>query len=216
MPQRRRATLTVVMVDEVVAYVRAALPAPPVRVLEVGAGDGALARALRSLGFDITAIDPASDQPDVLPVALAQLDAEPGSFDAAVAVLSLHHVEPLDDSCRRLAEALPARAPLVIDEFDVARLDEAAAAWWIAQRQAAGADAHGHTPISMVSELRGHLHALTDVLDALAPSFTFGEPVRGPYLYRWGLHPAIRPAEEAAIAAGQLPATGARLVARRR
>jgi SAM-dependent methyltransferase len=203
------------MADEVVAYVRAALPAPPAHVLEVGAGDGALARALRTLGFDVTAIDPASSQPDVLPVALEQLEAEPDGFDAAVAVLSLHHVDPLSESCRRLADAMRPGAPLVIDEFDVARLDEAAAAWWIAQRQAAGADAHGHTPASMVAELRSHLHALTDVLDALEPSFTFGEPVRGPYLYRWGMHPAIRAVEEAAIAAGRLPATGARLVARR-
>jgi SAM-dependent methyltransferase len=202
--------------DELVAYVRSTLPAPPARVLEVGAGDGELARTLRSLGFDITAIDPASAQPDVLQVALAELDAEPAGFDGAVAVLSLHHVEPLSESCRRLADAMRPGAPLVIDEFDVARLDEPAAAWWITQRQAAGADAHGHSPGSMVAELRNHLHPLIDVLDALAPSFAFGEPVRGPYLHRWGLHPLTRAVEEAEIAAGRMPATGARLVARRR
>ncbi len=202
--------------DELVAYVHSALPAPPGRVLEVGAGDGALARVLVSLGYDVVAIDPASDQPDVLPIPLAQLQAEPASFDAAVAVLSLHHVEPLDASCRRLAEVMRPGAPLVLDEFDLGRVDEAAAAWWLEQRQAAGADPHGRTPASIVAELRHHLHTLTDMRDALQPWFTFGEPVRGPYLYRWELQDAMRPVEEAAIAAGRLPATGARLVAVRR
>jgi SAM-dependent methyltransferase len=49
------------------------------------------------------------------------------AFDAAVAVLSLHHVEPLQKSCRRIAEVLRARGSLVIDEFDVGRFDQCAA-----------------------------------------------------------------------------------------
>ena len=49
--------------------------------------------------------------------------------------------------------------------------------------------------------------------DALAPWFDVGEPVRGAYLHRWDLDPGLRDAEEALIAAGRLPATGARLVA---
>jgi protein-L-isoaspartate O-methyltransferase len=36
--------------SEVVAYVRAALPRPPARVLEVGAGDGSLAAVLTAAG----------------------------------------------------------------------------------------------------------------------------------------------------------------------
>lgn len=83
----------------VAAFVRANLPPPPARVLEIGAGDGELARALRAGGYDVTAIDPAAADDDVLPVALAELDAPLGSFEAAVAVVSLHHVEPLEPSC---------------------------------------------------------------------------------------------------------------------
>ena len=47
----------------------------------------------------------------------------------------------------------------------------------------------------------------------LAGWFSFGAPVRGPWLFRWDLSPDLRDAEEALIAAGDLPAMGARIVA---
>ena len=43
---------------DAVAYARAALPPPPARVLEVGAGEGELAAVLGAAGYDVTAIDP--------------------------------------------------------------------------------------------------------------------------------------------------------------
>jgi SAM-dependent methyltransferase len=200
----------------VVAFVRAALPPPPARVLEVGAGRGELAAALREAGHDVVAIDPAvADAPGVEPVALEDLQASEGSFDAAVAVLSLHHVEPLAASCARLAAIVRSGGTLVVDEFDVGRLDERAARWQMAQRAAAGLhvppDAEGWP-----AEMRAHLHALADIREALAPGFAVGEPVRGAYLYRWDLDPALRDVEERLIADGALPATGARLVGTRR
>src|SRR4051794_28039374 len=113
---------------DVVAYVRAALPAPPARVLEVGAGDGTLAAALRHAGYDVVAIDPAGSPP-VLPVVLQDYDAPPRSFDAAVAIVSLHHVTPLGRSLRHLAGLLRRGARLVVDEVDGWGHDEAAAQW---------------------------------------------------------------------------------------
>ena len=73
---------------------RGALPPAPARVLEIGAGGGELAGALRDEGYDVVAIDPASETPAVRAVALGDLDEPAASFDAAVAVVSLHHVEP--------------------------------------------------------------------------------------------------------------------------
>jgi hypothetical protein len=51
---------------------------------------------------------------------------------------------------------------------------------------------------------------------ALDGSFSLGAPVRGTYLYRWDLPPGVRAVEEEAIAAGELPAIGVRLVGTRR
>lgn len=95
----------------------------------------------------------------------------PGSFAAAVAIVSLHHVDPLEQSCRRLGELVEPGGTLVVDEFDVA---------------------------------------------ALEPDFEFGPPLRGAWLHRWNLADSLRGVEEDAIARGQLAATGARLVGRRR
>src|SRR4051812_44346975 len=55
---------------DVEAFVLAELPAPPARVLEIGAGSGELARALTAAGYDVVAIDPGSEDAAVEPVAL--------------------------------------------------------------------------------------------------------------------------------------------------
>ena len=208
------------LATDVLAFVRSALPAPPARVLEIGAGRGELAAELRSAGYDVHAIDPAAEEGSG--VERAGLLEVTGTFDAAVAVVSLHHVEPLAASCERLATVLRDGGVLVIDEFDVGRLDERAADWWLGQRRAAGAEeqhgGHGaqHDAQSLIAFMRGHVHPLSLVREALLPHFTLGEPVPGPYLHRWNLAPGLRDDEEQLIASGELPATGARLVGTRR
>jgi SAM-dependent methyltransferase len=197
------------------AFVRANLPEPPARVLEVGAGAGALARALRQVGYDVLAIDPKSAGEDVREVPLAELDEPAGSFAAAIAVVSLHHVDPLEESCRRLGELVEPGGTLVVDEFDVGTFDVRAAAWWLDQRRALG-EAQPETPEELVDEHREHLHPLARILAALQPHFELGPPLRGAWLHRWNLGDSLRAVEEEAIARGDLPATGARVVGRRR
>lgn len=197
------------------AFIRANLPDPPARVLEVGAGAGRLARALRATGYEVLAIDPRSDDEDVRAVALADLDAPAASFAAAVAVVSLHHVDPLEESCRRLGELVEPGGTLVIDEFDVGAFDLGAAMWWLEQRAAIG-EPQPHTAEELVADHRAHLHPLGEILVALEPHFELGTPLRGPWLHRWNLGESLRVVEEEAIARGRLRAVGARLVGRRR
>jgi SAM-dependent methyltransferase len=199
-----------VLFPELLAFARGALPPPPARVLEVGAGRGELAAALAAAGYEVVAIDPAGHVAAVEPVHLHEYEAPDASFDAALAVVSLHHVEPLEESCARLGALVRPGGSLVIDEFDVDRYDERAAAWWLAR------SGHDHTHAEMVADLRRHLHPISRIRSALAPWFEVGEPVPGPYLYRWELPPGLRGAEEDAIAGGRIPAVGARLVGRRR
>jgi SAM-dependent methyltransferase len=201
--------------SDVLAFVRANLPSPPCRVLEVGAGEGELAAALTAAGYVVTAIDPEPRGGHVHGVALADLDAEPGTFQAAVAIRSLHHVHPLALSLERLADALQPGAPLVIDEMDVVAFDRRAADWWLRQQTVRG-HARDVSPEQLVDEHRAHLHPLDAIVEALAAWFDLGAAVRGPWLYRWDLGAAFRDEEERLIAEGQLPAVGARIVAVRR
>jgi SAM-dependent methyltransferase len=197
------------------AFVRANLPEPPARVLEVGAGSGDLARAMRAGGYNVVAIDPKSDSDDVRAVALADLDEPVGSFAAAVAIVSLHHVDPLEDSCRRLGELVEPGGTLLVDEFDVGAFDVREASWWLEQRRALG-EPQEKTAEELVAEHREHLHPLDRILAALEPDFELGPPVRGPWLHRWNLGESLRAVEEEAIARGHLHAVGARLIGRRR
>jgi len=197
---------------EVLAYVRSNLPAPPARVLEIGAGDGSLARGLLDAGYDVLAIDPHPRGADVRPAALHELDEPAGSFRSAVAITSLHHVEPLEESLAHLARLLEPGGVLVVDEFDVGAFDERAAAWWLRQRRALGGEEQ-ETPEQLVGEHRAHLHPLARIVSALERDFRVGIPLLGPYLHRWNLGETVRGEEEAAIARGEIPAVGARLLA---
>ena len=199
---------------EVEAFVKAALPAPPARVLEIGAGRGELAVALGEAGYAMTAVDPAAEHGGIVqPRSVLELQ---GSFDAAVSVVALHHIDPLAESCEHVAAMLAPGAPWVIDEFDIDRYDERAMRWWISQRRALGVAEHEHEPDDILAHLREHIHSLETMLAALAPHFEVGRPVPGPYLHRWDLRPSLYAAEIDLIASGLLPAVGCGLIATRK
>jgi len=196
---------------DLLAFVRAALPAPPARVLEIGAGKGELACALSDAGYAITAIDPAAEPGGV--VQRCSLLEVHGSFDAAVASVALHHVNPLAQSCAHLATLIAPGGPVVVDEIDVDRYDERAVNWWLSQRRALGFAEQNRDPAQLIDHLREHIHSLATVCAALQPHFELGQPIPGPYLHRWELRPSLRDAEIDLIAEGVLPAVGCRLIA---
>jgi SAM-dependent methyltransferase len=202
-----------VLTRELLAFVRASLPDPPARVLEVGAGRGELAVALSAAGYRVTAIDPAAEPGSH--VQRKSLLEVTGAFDAAVAIVALHHVNPLEESCAHLASLMEPGAALVIDEIDVDRYDVRAAGWWLEQRRALGFADHHH-PAEMVEGLREHIHALSTVQEALRPHFDLGPAIPGPYLHRWELRPELQEKEIDLIAEGLLPAVGSRQIATRK
>jgi SAM-dependent methyltransferase len=194
----------------VLDYVRSSLPQPPARVLEVGAGSGELAEVLRAAGYDVLAIDPSSSAPAVARLALLEVGEAAQSFDAAVAVVSLHHVEPLAESCARLAELMRPGGVLVVDEFDTQRFDERAGEWWSHHHAE-----HPHAG-KVVADLRGHLHPVASIRQELGRWFTLSPVTRGPYVYRFELPDGLRSEEEERVADGRLPAVGARFTGRRK
>ena len=205
-------------------FVTANLPPSPARILEVGCGEGRLTSALIDLGYHAHGIDPrAPDGPAFERVQLEELRVDQ-PYDAAVAVVSLHHLHDLPLAVERLADAIAPGGLLVIDEFDRARLDPATTAWLWRQRQALATVGLGHAPDHATAE--EHHAALVDglaailtwdtVREALAAHFDERSCERVGYLYRYETHPALQPLEQAMIDAGAVAATGVRYVGLRR
>jgi 2-polyprenyl-3-methyl-5-hydroxy-6-metoxy-1,4-benzoquinol methylase len=183
----------------VLDFVLAALPAPPARVLEIGCGDGELARELVEGGYDVLAIDPGA--PDGSPfrrTTIEELD-EPGPFAAVVASRSLHHVHDLQAALDKVVSLLAPGGRIVIDDFAWERLDEASAAA-VGIDHTAWHDEHAglHTSVAMLEELTGR--------------FPGGAVSWEPYMYRESQGAVDERTERELIAAGDLTAIGFRYV----
>jgi SAM-dependent methyltransferase len=122
---------------EPAAWVRSQLPPPPSRVLEVGCGEGALARALADAGYDVTAIDPAAPEGAIFRRLKLEDLEEDQRFAAVVAVRSLHHVTDLEFALDKIITVLEPRGRLILEEFAWDRLDLETAQWFHEQRGAA-------------------------------------------------------------------------------
>jgi SAM-dependent methyltransferase len=119
--------VTSIAVPELKEFVLSQLPSPPARVLEVGCGDGDLARALDEARYEVVAIDPkAPDAPIFRRVPIEEFE-DPGSFDAVVASRSLHHVHDLGGALDKLLGLM--RGPLILNEFAWDRRDPMTPAW---------------------------------------------------------------------------------------
>jgi SAM-dependent methyltransferase len=96
-------------------------------MLEVGCGEGELARALAAEGYEVIAIDPdAPDGPIFRRTTIEAFDDD-GQFDAVVASLSLHHVDDLNGVLDKLVRLL--RGPLILNEHAWDRLEPMTPEW---------------------------------------------------------------------------------------
>ena len=85
--------------------------APPGRILDVGAGDGALLDALRRAGRDAVGVERRASRPDVVEADLDELD---GDWAAVVFWHSLEHLPKPAAALERAAALLAPRGVLVV------------------------------------------------------------------------------------------------------
>jgi SAM-dependent methyltransferase len=184
---------------DVLAFVLGELPSPPARVLEVGCGQGELARALAEAGHDVLAIDP--DAPDgalFRQITLEELD-ENERFDAVVSSRALHHLPDLVAALDKVASLLQGGGPLVIDDFGWQRLGSTAAS------------NVGIPPGEWRAE-HHDLHTSDAMLRELGKRFIERSLTWEPYLYRESRQVVSEDVERELIAAGQLLPLGFRYV----
>jgi ubiquinone/menaquinone biosynthesis C-methylase UbiE len=91
-------------------------PQPGVKVLDVAAGGGHVARRLREAGAEVVTLDPAEGmQPDVVAPA-EKLPFDDGSFDVVVSRLAAHHFTSIGDAVGEMARVT--NRLVVIDDHD--------------------------------------------------------------------------------------------------
>jgi SAM-dependent methyltransferase len=210
--------------------VRAALPAPPARVLELGCGTlGGHVPAMRAAGYDALGVDPeAPVGEEYRRVEFERLDEPPGTLSAVVASTSLHHVADPAAVLDGIARLLAPDGRVVVVEWDWEAFDEPTAEWAFARLDPRD-DANwlrGHRDGWAASGLPwsgylrgwadGHgIHPARELLRLLEERFPLeGPPVYGPYLFA-DLGTTSEEDEQAAIAAGQINATRVEVVGRR-
>jgi SAM-dependent methyltransferase len=193
---------------ELTAWIRSQLPPPPARLLEVGCGDGRLARSLAAAGYDVLAIDPVAPTGEIFERTTIEKLEDRGSFDAVVASRSLHHVHDLDGVLAKIAGLAPV---LVLDEFVWDRLDEPTARWYEEQRRPGDAP-----PVGEWRARHSHLHGFAALRDALARHLDEREFSWVPYLYRYFHRPELERLEARLIGTGDIRALGFRYVGTRR
>ena len=202
-------------------FVRAHVPAPPARLLEVGCGQGELTTALAVAGYDVLGIDPAAPEGDLFRrLMLEDLDDEPGRYDGVIAARSLHHIRDLEAAVDKIISLLRPDGVLVVEEFVWDRLDEPTLEWLYEQRRALAANG-SHEPPSSMEELRAEwkaehlgLHGDESIRLTLAARFEEQAFVRTPYLFRLLGDAATEVLEQALIDAGAIQALGFRYAGR--
>ena len=118
------------------AWIKSQLPRPPARVLEVGCGDGRLARALKRSGYDVVAVDPRAPKGPIFRQSRIEDFDEARRFDVAVAGLALHHVDSLAVVLNRISGLLRARGRIIVYEFAWDKFDRKTAEWFWMRRSA--------------------------------------------------------------------------------
>jgi SAM-dependent methyltransferase len=183
------------------AAVAAALPAGS-RVLDVGRGNGGLVNRLGELGFDALGVDPAAPVHPRLIREPAEHVRGIGAFDAAIAVMALHHAR-LDVITSALTRLLRPHGRLFVYDFDWHAYDDRAAGW-LAEHDSADTD----NSVAGWQHEHRNLHTGATIKEALDVRFRPLLEARCPSLARMLARHDLEATEHALIDAQMLPALG--------
>jgi SAM-dependent methyltransferase len=203
---------------DLAAFVTTHLPPPPARVLEVGCGSGALARALVETGYRVTAIDPAAPEgPPFVRVTLEELEVE-HPYDAVVAAHSLHHLHHLPTALDKIQALLAPGAVLVVNDYAKERVDRPTAEWYYERKRAIAHSGGRAAPASFETCMReweedeADIHTYAGMRAELDLRFRERFFAWVPYLYLELGESAPRDVEQSLIDRGAVQATGFRYV----
>ena len=183
--------------------------APGARVLDVGCGDGSFVDCLVARGIDAHGVDPVAPARPRLRQQRVEEAGALGHFDAACAVMSLHHSD-LDAVLSAIAGLLRPRGHLFVNEFAWETYDHRAAAW-LARHDSSDAD----NSVAAWEVEHAGLHTDLTMRAALAGTFTLVDEGPKPYLARMLRKHDLEHEEERMIDEGSLPAIGRCYVAQR-
>lgn len=196
-----------VATDETVRFVTSYMR-PGVRILEVGAGHGEVAKRLRSLGHSVVAIDSDADAVktarregnEVMHANFLAFSADP--FDAVVFTRSLHHLSPLTEAIERARALLRSGGTIVIEDFAFEEMNDITADWLHDELRRLSTDGvlntrdegFGAELLSAGGNLaawknhhdgRHQIHTATQITAGVERVFQITERSEAPYLYRY-------------------------------
>lgn len=124
-----------VAMEHTLRFVERALPVRVARVLEIGCGDGRLARRMNGRADELIAID--VDPACVAAARARGVDArvadwmtfDGGCFDAILFTRSLHHIAPLEAAVDRAAHHLLQPGTLIVEDFAFAEIAPTPVGW---------------------------------------------------------------------------------------
>lgn len=132
MSRHPRGTVIPLASRETLAFLERSLPPAPARLLQVGAGDGEVARELTHRGYEVTALDetPRPREFEGAWIEAEFLHVEPDTpFDCLLFTDSLRSLQPIARALDRAVEQLAPRGLLLVEDLAFDRVNVHTARW---------------------------------------------------------------------------------------